>query len=257
MKLRTIIVDDEPKAIEILERYTIKTVQLELIKSFRDPIEAIDFINNTNIDLVILDINMPNITGIQLIKIIPKKILYIFATAHAEHAIYSYELQVIDYLLKPILFDRFYQAIIKAYDFYQFKKMGTADLTPSIQNQSDILFLKSGTLIHKVNLHEILYFEKENVYFTLHQVSGKKIIIRSNFASLIEILPPNLFVRVHKSYLISIQHIVHIRADEVTIQKQKIPISETYKDSFFSTIKLKINSNLSSYSNTDSIDDIE
>lgn len=239
MKLRTIVIDDEPKAYEILERYIYRIPQLEFIHSFRDPIEAVEYINANTVDLIFLDINMPDLSGIQLLKQLNKKILFIFTTAHAQHAIEAYELNAVDYLMKPIVFERFFLATNRAIEHYQRKPVGETDHSPAIQRQNDLLFLKSGTVIHKVNTKDVLYFEKEGPYFLLHQLSGKKIMIRSNFASLIEILPSDQFVRVHKSFLISLQHIDQITNDEIHIGKEKIPISETYKEVFYEYLKIK------------------
>ena len=239
--MKTIVIDDEPKAYEILERYILRLPQLEFIQCFRDPIEAVEYINNNTVDLIFLDINMPDLSGIQLLKQLNKKILFIFTTAHAQHAIESYELNAVDYLMKPIVFERFFLAVNRAVEQFQRKVPAAvaADAFPTIQRHNDLLFLKSGTVIHKVYTKDVLYFEKDGAYFILHQISGKKIMIRCNFASLLEILPSDQFARVHKSFLISIPHIDQITNDEIYINKEKIPISDTYKESFFESIKMK------------------
>jgi two-component system, LytTR family, response regulator len=242
MKMNCIILDDEPMAIEILERYLSKTPVLNLLSSFRDPTTAVQYINDNKVDLIFLDINLPDISGLMIPSLIDRNTLFIFTTAYPEHALQGYELNAVDYLLKPILFERFLKAVIKAGELYKLKAK-YEDNDETIVNigkvKQGMLFFKSGTQIYKVETEDILYFQKEGVYFVIYTKSDKKIIIRTNFASLIEILPINNFIRIHKSYIISLKHIDVITNDEVIINKTHIPISDTYKEDFLKVITNK------------------
>lgn len=240
MKLNCVIIDDEPKAIEIIERYVAKIPFLTLMGSFRDPMDAIVYLNENRIDVLFLDINMPNLSGLKIPSLLDQNISIIFTTAYAEYAIDGFELNALDYLLKPITFERFLKAATKANDAHLIKeKLKNSDLAVIGDMEKEMLFLKSGTQIHKIDVDDILYFEKESVYFMVHLKNEKKIIIRTNFSGLMDILPERKFIRIHKSYLISLKHIDVITNEEVTIGKQKIPISDSFREEFMNVIKKK------------------
>ena len=240
MKLNCLIIDDEPKAIEVLERYVLKIPFLQHIASFRDPLDAISFINERKIDLIFLDINMPNLTGLKIPSLLDKATGFIFTTAYPEHAIEGFTLDAIDYLLKPVVFERFLKAATKAHEYYLLKNQHEGqNLAMASKADENILFFKSGTQIFKVDAGDILYFEKESVYFMIHLKGGKRIIIRTNFAGLLDILPKGMFVRIHKSYIISLSKIEVISNDEVLINGVRIPISESYKVGFMELIKTR------------------
>lgn len=220
MIIKIIIVDDEPKAIEILERYLAKIPFAKLDNTFRDPVEALAYVKENKVDLILLDINMPNLSGVEFSKLVTIKTQIVFTTAYPEFAVQGFDLDATDYLLKPIEFDRFLKAINKVAELSQ-SKVTTYN--------KEIIFFKSGPKIYKVNIDEILFFSKEGNYFYIHMKQKANILIRSNFADLFEILPENKFVRVHKSYIISIRNIDMIEGDEVIIEKHRIPIGLSYK----------------------------
>ena len=222
MNIKTIIVYDEPKAIEILERYVAKIPFMTLERSFRDPVEAVSFLKDNKINLVLLDINMPNLSGIDFSKLITPGTQIIFTTAHPEFAVHGFDLDATDYLLKPIEFDRFAKAVNKAADLIQSKN--------SMSFNNEVLFFKSGTRIHKVITDEILFFSKEGNYFFIHIKNKPTILIRMNFADLTDFLPPRKFIRVHKSYIVSIKNIDLIEGDEIIIEKEIIPVGLNFKD---------------------------
>ncbi|MEO6612404.1 MAG: LytTR family DNA-binding domain-containing protein [Chitinophagaceae bacterium] len=222
MNIRTIIVDDEPKAIEVLERYVARIPFMSLERSFRNPSEAISFIKEQKIDLVLLDINMPNLSGIEFSKLIIPGTQIIFTTAYPEFAVHGFDINATDYLLKPVEFDRFVKAINKATDLIQTKN--------TITFNNEVLFFKSGTKIHKVNTEDILFFSKEGNYFFIHIRNKINILIRTNFADLFTVLPPNKFLRVHKSYIVSIKNIDIIEGDEIIIEQTRIPVGLNYKN---------------------------
>lgn len=225
-----IAIDDEPKALEVIERYCGKTELVELKATFREPVKAIDFLQKEKVDLIFLDINMPDINGIQLVQTLSSKPMIIFTTAYSQFAVESYDLDALDYLLKPITFERFLVAVNKAAALL-------SKNTPAIDDGTTI-FMKSGSQTYQVKLADILYLEKDGNYITV-QLKGKKIMIRENMSDIFELLPPADFLRVHKSYIVAIKHIAMIEVHQLIINGEKIPIGSTYRDSLRSRLGLK------------------
>jgi two-component system LytT family response regulator len=237
--MKCIIIDDEPKAIDLLQRYISNIPFMDLIKSFRDSVDAIHFINQNKVDLILLDINMPNMSGIQLANIFHEKVQIIFTTAYPEHALNGFELNAIDYLLKPISFERFLKAVSKALELKYLKENANSHIAESGREiADDTIFLKSGAKIYKVTLSEILFLEKEGNYFNIISIHQKKILIRMNFFDIFRFIPQHLFVRVHKSYIINIRQIDLIEAQHIVIKTHIVPIGITYRDDFLKSMKL-------------------
>lgn len=238
MNMQCIILDDEPKAIQVLERYLVRVPFLQHLGSFRSPLDAMGFLNEQKADLLFLDIHMPELSGLKIPAMLDKEIGIIFTTAYPEHALEGFDLNAIDYLLKPVLFERFLKAVNRANEILTLKQRARdPGAVPTTDPDREILFFKSGTRIHKIDAGDILYFEKEGVYFLVCLKNGKKIIIRTNFAGLMEQLPPDIFYRVHKSYLVSVRHINIINHDEVIIGNTAIPVSDSYRDGFLHAIR--------------------
>lgn len=217
MIFKAIIVDDEPKAIELLENYCNRIPNIECMQTFRNPVEAILYIEKQKPDVVFLDINMPNLSGIQAAKIIPKSTHVIFTTAYSEYAVESYELNASDYLLKPITFQRFVKAIDKL-------KPNTILKETTSSKQ---IIIKSGYQTFQIAPETILYLEKEGNYMTYHTTS-KKILARESVSEALAKLPSN-FIQVHKSYIIQLEHIELFDLNHVIINTVKIPVSKSYK----------------------------
>jgi len=221
--INCIAIDDEPKALEVIERYCKKIDTLILKATFREPVKAIDFINREKIDLIFLDINMPDISGLQLIATLTARPMVIFTTAYSNYAVESYDLNAIDYLLKPITFERFVTAVNKALTAFAGKnKLVKSDAPGTV-------FLKSGSQTHQVKVSDILYLEKEGNYITVY-LKDKRILMRENMADIFSIIPANEFVRVHKSYIVAIEHIAMIEVHQLVINGEKIPIGSTYRE---------------------------
>jgi two-component system LytT family response regulator len=210
-----IAIDDEPKALEVIERYCGKTNQVSLKATFREPIKAIEFLQREKVDLIFLDINMPDINGMALLQTLSFKPLVIFTTAYSHYAVESYELNALDYLLKPITFERFLIALNKA--------------TAALASEETTILIKSGPQTYQVKTADILYLEKDGNYITVH-LKDKQILIRENMSDIFDLVPAAGFVRVHKSYVISIGHITMIEAHQLIINGQKIPIGSTYRE---------------------------
>ncbi len=217
-----IAIDDEPKALEVIERYCRKTNLVDLRATFREPVKAIEFMNREKVDLIFLDINMPDISGMQLVQTLSPRPMVIFTTAYSHYAVESYDLNALDYLLKPITFERFLAAINKAAGILPSKK--------SVSNEDEsTVFIKSGPQTYQVKVGDILYLEKDGNYITIH-LKDKNILIRENMTDIFGIVPEELFVRVHKSFVVAIRHIAMIEVHQVIINGVKIPIGSTYRE---------------------------
>jgi len=224
--LRCIIVDDESGAVEILTRYVNRTQELELVRSFRDSIEALTFMAGNKVDLVFMDIDMPNLDGMHLSELIRSKdIQVIFCTAYSEYAVESYEKEALDYLLKPIAYERFCKAVDKA-----------QKALPEKNGKTGKLFIKSGPRIHQVDIGELLFVEKKGHYVVFH-TPGEQRLSRMNMRDLMSTLPSENFVRVHRSFVVAVDKIDTIEKQSVVIHKRKIPIGESYRDDFFKRIR--------------------
>lgn len=222
--INCIAIDDEPKALEIIERYCEKIDTICLKATFREPVKAIEFLNREHIDLIFLDINMPDISGIQLIATLAIKPMVIFTTAYSNYAVESYNLNAVDYLLKPITFERFLAAVNKAADLFALKNK-----TGNKNAGSDTVFIKSGPQTYQVKIADILYLEKDGNYITVY-LKDKKILIRENMTDIFELVPEQEFVRVHKSFVVAIKHITMIEVHQLIISGEKIPIGSTYRE---------------------------
>ncbi len=234
--LRCIIVDDESGAVEILTRYVHRTRELELVGSFRDSIEALNFLAEHDVDLVFLDIDMPNLDGMRLSGVIRnKETQVIFCTAYSEYAVESYEKEALDYLLKPIAYERFYQAVKRALKARS--EMPEPEFPRQEKNgRPGRLFIKSGARIHQVDSRKLLYMEKKEHYVVFHSLEGQ-LISRMNMRNLLSALPSENFVRVHRSFVINIDRIDSIAQQMVSIKGKKIPIGESFREDFFKRIR--------------------
>ncbi len=219
-----IAIDDEPKALEVIERYCEKINLVNLKATFREPLKAIEFLNREKVDLIFLDINMPDINGMQLLQTLSPRPLIIFTTAYSQYAVESYNLSAIDYLLKPITFERFLAAINKVISALPGKS------SQALKDDDRSIFIKSGPQTYQVKVDEILYLEKDGNYITVH-LKDKNILLRENMGDIFDLVPAADFIRVHKSYVVGIRHISMIEVHQLIVNGEKIPIGSTYRDS--------------------------
>jgi len=240
--IRCLIVDDEPLALHILEDYISKVPFMELVKSTTNPIEALTMVQDGNIDLVFLDVQMPELTGIQFLRIANGKTKVILTTAYPQYALEGYELDVVDYLLKPIAFDRFFKSAQKAQAIiHPTAKQATPIEQPIQQTQpqndfmSDFIFVKSEHKIQKVYLHQILFIEGLKDYISIFTTT-ERIITLQNMKKMEDTLPSQHFVRVHKSYIVALNKIDSIERSRIRIGDKIIPVGDTYRDDFFKII---------------------
>lgn len=240
MNISCLIVEDEPLARSLLEQYIKKVPYLQLVGSCSSPLAAIEILREQPVDLLFSDIQMPEITGIMLLKILPKKPFVIFTTAYSEYALEGYELDVVDYLLKPITLERFLKAVEKVYQ-------RLVPIQQNIQNQSIIeekainekpnetpqnfIFVKDGTKLVKIKLSDILYVEGLKDYVMIY-TQQQRIVTLQRMKNLEAELPINQFIRIHNSYIVALEAIDAIDKDKVQIGKVFLPISDTYRKTF-------------------------
>jgi len=239
MKINCIAIDDEPLALDIIRDYAAKVPFLNLIKTFDNAIESLDFIRDHAVDMLFLDIQMEDLTGIQLLNALKYKPYVIFTTAYDEYAVQGFELDVVDYMLKPISFERFIKGIDKVYERMQneSKKTGkTENLPISLEQKGEFFFVKTETRMEKVFYADVLYIEGMGDYWRI-VTPVKRIMSLMNAKRIEEILPSTQFFRVHKSFYIALDKIDSIERNRIKIGDKYIPVSETYHKSFFDLIE--------------------
>ncbi len=233
--MKCIIVDDEPLSQEVVERYVNDFPRLELIATCSNAIDAIEVIQNQSIDLIFLDINMPKLSGINFLKSLDNPPLVIFTTAYPEYAVQGFELDVVDYLLKPFSFDRFLKAVNKA-----IIKLNVLNEEKPINagnsNEQNYLLIKADKKIYKTNYDDILYFQSCGDYVKIFTVE-KTLVSNKTLKDIYSELPEHLFARIHKSYIIPLKRISFIEGNLVYIKKESLPIGLSYKEDLL--VKLK------------------
>jgi DNA-binding LytR/AlgR family response regulator len=232
--MKCTVIDDEPYALDLMRGYVAKTPFLELTECFSNPFKALSFLTSTRVDLIFLDINMPEVTGIQLIKSLPTPPKVIFTTAYPEFAAESYEYNAIDYLLKPVRYERFLKAVNKAAEFLNQNGLSLPAAEVADERLADIV-IKSGTRFIKIDPNEILYVEGAGNYMIFH-TAGQKIMALLTMQEVIESLPADLFIRIHKSFIVSLKHIDMIENHDVRIHGIDLPIGNTYQEQFLKRI---------------------
>lgn len=219
-----LIVDDEAIAREIIESHLSQLDNIKVVASCANAVEALNQISHHHIDLVFLDINMPEISGISFAKSINNNIKIIFTTAYRDYAVEGFELKAVDYLLKPISFERLQKALQNYFDIY-----GTSNqITPSVSDITDFMFVRSDRKMIKIDYANIIYIESFGDYLKLH-LTDTVIITRETISAIEAKLPKRQFIRIHRSFIISIAHIQSFTNEYITINKQALPISRSYK----------------------------
>ncbi len=228
--LNCLIMDDEPLALQLLEDFVQKTPYLKLAGKFEEPLQALSVLESQKIDLLFLDIKMPDISGIDFYKSLVTKPEVIFTTAYSEFAINGFELKAMDYLMKPISFEKFIMACNRVKDFIE------------IKNQKDkvkeFFFINVSHKMHKIFYDDILYLEGYKDYTKVHLISSSNpLLILHNLKYFEDLLDKKQFIRIHRSYMVSLRKINTASRKSVTINNNSLPVSDNYRDSFFSLIE--------------------
>lgn len=217
--IRAIAIDDEPPSLMVIKKFCSDSKKIELLETFNKPNEALKFLESISIDLIFLDINMPSISGIELYKNLNQNIPVIFTTAYSDYAVVGFELNAVDYLLKPFTYERFITAIQKV----------EKHLSSNKDSKPNYLNVRADYALHKIDLDKILYFEGYDDYVKIHIEDQKTIVARMTMKAIVEKLDPIKFVRVHRSYIVALDKIQSIKSKCLFINNIEIPISSSYE----------------------------
>lgn len=232
-----VIIDDEPDAIEVLKIHLSKIPFMQLKAAFRDPLDALEYLQVHSVDLIFLDINMPKVSGMRFPKFLSKPPLIVFTTAYSEYALESYELQAVDYLLKPIEFDRLLQAVMKVKNMLSGHISTKTDLKQGEKLlEKNSIFIKSGSEFHQIAIQDIKYVESEGNYVTFFTTT-RKVVARYKLSEVVELLPKHYFERIHRSYIVALQHLETVKKYAVIIDGQEIAIGSNYREDFLKRIE--------------------
>ncbi len=230
MNVRCLVIDDEPLAVRLISSYIQQIPGLEMAAVCNSAIEAFGILQEQKIDLMFLDIKMPKLIGTDFIRSIPNPPKVIFITAYRDYALDGYELDIVDYLLKPVSFGRFMKAVLKAIKLIGIDNNITPESNGDSVNKDAFLYFKIDKEMQKVLLNEILFIESSKGYVKLHLENGKSLLVKQGLSSLQKLLSPHRFLRVHRSYIITIEKISSYNPTCITIGNHKIPIGRLYKN---------------------------
>lgn len=223
--INCVAIDDEPLALDIVSDFANKVPFLNLKGRFTSAFKAIDYLQNEEVDLLFLDIQMPDITGIEFLNSLDHKPLVIFTTAYSEYAVEGFNLRAVDYLLKPFLFERFLQAVVRVKELIDSRRKST-------NGNSDCFFVKANYQLEKITFDDIIFVEGLKDYLKICKRDGTKVVAHKSMKTILEELPSDRFMRVHRSYIIALDKIDALGKNHVTIGKHKIPISDFYHEDF-------------------------
>jgi len=232
MKINALIIDDEPLAQDVIKQYALKLPDLKILATCNEAICAHKVLQEQAIDLIFLDINMPKLSGISFLRNLNNPPLVIFTTAYSEYALEGFELNAIDYLKKPFSFERFCKAYYRAEDLLLLKKKN--EITPT-ESEAKFLFIKSNKKSYKINFSDILFVEGLGDYIKIH-LTDNRYITNLSMKRILDLLPSELFYRIHKSYIISLNNIESIEGNMLSINGNKLPIGNSYRQEFFEYI---------------------
>ncbi|HEY9000487.1 MAG TPA: LytTR family DNA-binding domain-containing protein [Mucilaginibacter sp.] len=232
-RLKCIAIDDEPLALKLIARYVHQFPELQLVQTFEDAISGAEYLKQGTIDLLFIDINMPDVTGLELVRSLEKKPIIIFITAYKNFAYEGFELEALDYILKPIDAKRFAKAVEKAIDYYKYKHSG-------VDEKSDnSLYVYSEYRMVKISLDDIEYIESMEDYIKIHVHNAKTILTLMPLKKVLEKLPPEKFQRIHRSFIVAVDKIKSIHNRKVQLADAELPVSESYMDFVRKWMKFK------------------
>ena len=237
--MKCVIIDDEPLAVDLLVEFVGRVDSLELVTTFTNAIDAISIINQSEIDLIFLDIEMPHFSGIDFINAIEKKPLIIFTTAYSNYAVEGFNLGAVDYLVKPIPFNRFLKSVLRAQQLFNPQNIPAGNPIISIPEiEHDFMFVRAEYENVKLNFADILFIEGLKDYVKIYTTDNKFTLTLISLIKLENLLSTKGFARIHRSYIINIKHVKSIQKNKVLIAEKRVPISESYKTAFFEKINL-------------------
>lgn len=232
MSIKCLIIDDEPLAIEVLETHLKQISEVEVLGTFQNPLEAFEFVKTHQIDLIFLDIEMPVLTGVDFVKSLETPPKIIFTTAHRDYAVVSYELNVVDYLLKPISFMRLFKAINK---YKELVGSQIIERPKEVETSNDHVYVNSNKKFIKISFNEILYVESIKDYVRIH-LNDQSVITKGTIGNFLEKLPKN-FIRIHRSFVVNTKKITAFTSLDVEIGTKEIPIGASYKSETLNFLK--------------------
>ncbi len=236
--MKCVIIDDEPLAVDVLKEFTSRIEILELVATFNNAIDAISFMNQSNVDLIFLDIEMPQFNGIEFLKSLDKIPMVIFTTAYSEYAVDGFNIGAVDYLMKPIPFHRFFKAVLRAQQMAstQTAQPIIATILPQ-KSVQEYIFVKAEYENIKLNLNDILYIEGLKDYVKIHTSNGKYILTLNSLKKFEVSLENSDFFRIHRSYIVNLKHVKSIQKNKVVIMDKRIPVGENYKTLLYQQIQ--------------------
>jgi DNA-binding LytR/AlgR family response regulator len=235
MEVNCIIIEDERPAIEILEHYISRIDFLKLKGVYQDPVHSMPMVNAETIDLIFLDINLPAISGLDFIRNAKPSAGIILTTAHAEFAVSSFELEVVDYLLKPFSYDRFLKAVNR---FLKISRIAPVEQAPDLKKEPGFIFVKSNKTMVKIFLEDILYIEAQKNYLLIVTVD-QSLLCYQSISNMAERLPSDLFLRIHRSYIVALRHIEQFTPAFVVVQKKSLPIGKSFGKDVAKVLELR------------------
>lgn len=236
MKLRCLLIDDEPPALKVLMSHIAQISGLEVVAQCSNAIEAMDILHNKPVDVLFLDIKMPKIIGTRFLQNLARPPKVIFVTAYREYAVDAYELDAVDYLVKPVSFERFFKAVNRLK-----KNLGTEVLTEENiykNNPAAFVYLKVDKDMQKIFIKDISYIESWRDYVKVYQTTGKYLLVKQSISSLESLLSEHQFLRIHRSYIISLQHISSYNHAAVQLREGEIPIGRLYKQAVMERLSI-------------------
>ncbi len=221
MRIKCIVIDDEPPGLALIREHLVKFPGLQLLQTFDDAIAGAEFLRNNSVDLLFIDINMPDITGLDLVRSLQQKPMIIFTTAHRKFAVEGFDLNAIDYLLKPISFERFSKAVNKVIEYFDYKK--------KTKIQTENLFVYSEYRMVKIELRDVEYIESLEDYIKIHILNAKPVLTLMPLKKVLGKLPPEKFRRIHRSYIVAVDKVKSILNRKVKlVSSAELPISDSY-----------------------------
>ncbi|MCG6188066.1 LytR/AlgR family response regulator transcription factor [Maribellus maritimus] len=230
MKTKCLVIDDEPLARDLMRSHIEKLENFEIVEECSDAMKALNALQKYSVDLMFMDIQMPQITGIEFLKTLKHPPKVIITTAYREYALDGFELDVVDYLLKPITFERFLKSVNKYYQVSQEDLIAEQPVNANVQNEEAFIYVKENKKVIKIHLNEIMYVEGLSEYVQIY-TDSKKIITKTSMTNMEEKLPDSGFIRIHKSYIVSVQKIEAFTSSSIELPGKELPIGRSYKNS--------------------------